>query len=80
MLSSLAMPAVLVEIGNAQEPGFREKISDAEFQNTITSSIFAAIGKYYSSVGRELIHAQAHPIWFAGIYCPSAYSGGLLLF
>jgi N-acetylmuramoyl-L-alanine amidase len=50
MLSSLAMPAVLVEIGNVQEPGFQEKISDAQFQNTITSSIFVAIGKYYSSV------------------------------
>lgn len=50
VLSSLAMPAVLVEIGNAREPGFQEKISDSQFQNAITSSLFAAIEKYYSSV------------------------------
>jgi N-acetylmuramoyl-L-alanine amidase len=51
LLSSLAMPAVLVEIGNAREPAFQQAISDDQFQATVALGVFAAIEKYYSTTG-----------------------------
>ena len=53
LLSSLAMPAVLVEIGNAREPAFQQAITDDQFQTTIASGILAAIEKYYRVTGEN---------------------------
>lgn len=46
LLSSLAMPAVLVEIGNASQPEWKETIGDSRFQDSIVASILAALEKF----------------------------------
>ena len=46
LLSSLAMPAVLLEIGNASEPQFRNTINDPQFQNSVAATILAALEKF----------------------------------
>lgn len=53
LLSSLAMPAVLVELGNVREPAFQHAISDDQFQTKAASGIFAAIEKYYRTTGEN---------------------------
>jgi N-acetylmuramoyl-L-alanine amidase len=52
LLSSLAMPAVLVEIGNASQPEWKEMISDSHFQDSLAAMILAALEKYRLSYER----------------------------
>ena len=52
LLSSLAMPAVLVEIGNASQPDWKEMISDSHFQDSLAAMILAALEKYRLSYER----------------------------
>ena len=53
LLSSLAMPAVLVEIGNIREPAFQHAIIDDQFQTAVASGVVAAIEKYYRTTGEN---------------------------
>ncbi len=53
LLSSLAMPAVLLEIGNTREPAFQQAITDDQFQTTVALGILAAIEKYYRATGEN---------------------------
>jgi N-acetylmuramoyl-L-alanine amidase len=46
LLSSLAMPAVLLEIGNASQPQFKDAISDPQFQNSVAATILAGLEKF----------------------------------
>ena len=46
LLSSLAMPAVLLEIGNASQPQFKDTINDPQFQNSVAATILAALEKF----------------------------------
>jgi len=46
LLSALAMPAVLVEIGNAQVPDFRAKVESEPFQNLVAATLAAAVEKF----------------------------------
>jgi N-acetylmuramoyl-L-alanine amidase len=48
LLSSLAMPAVLLEIGNASQPQFKDRINDPQFQNSVTMTIVTALEKFRS--------------------------------
>jgi N-acetylmuramoyl-L-alanine amidase len=52
LLSCLAMPAVLVEIGNASEPEWKEKISDSRFQDSLVGTLLTALEKFRSSYPR----------------------------
>lgn len=46
LLSALAMPAVLVEIGNAQVAEFRAKVENDQFQNLVAATLAAAVEKF----------------------------------
>ena len=46
LLSALAMPAVLVEIGNARVPDFQAKVESEQFQNLVASTLAAAVEKF----------------------------------
>jgi N-acetylmuramoyl-L-alanine amidase len=46
LLSSLAMPAVLVEIGNASQPDFKTTVVDPQFQNNVVGAILTAVEKF----------------------------------
>src|SRR5262245_9107151 len=46
LLSSVAMPAVLVEIGNASQPEWKERIGDSRLQDSIVASILAALERF----------------------------------
>lgn len=46
LLASLSMPAVLLEIGNVRHSEFREKVSDAQFQNLVAATVLAAVEKF----------------------------------
>ncbi|MSO21854.1 MAG: M24 family metallopeptidase [Acidobacteria bacterium] len=46
LLSALAMPAVLVEIGNAQVPEFQAKVESEPFQNLVAATLAAAVEKF----------------------------------
>jgi len=46
LLSSLAMPAVLVEIGNASQPEWKELISDPHFQDSLVTTVLTALEKF----------------------------------
>jgi N-acetylmuramoyl-L-alanine amidase len=52
LLSSLAMPAVLLEIGNARQSGFQQKANDAQFQNLVAATLVTAVEKF------RLIHEK----------------------
>jgi len=52
LLSCLGMPAVLVEIGNASEPEWKEKISDPHFQDSLAATLLTALEKFRSSYPR----------------------------
>ena len=52
LLSSLAMPAVLVEIGNASQPEWREMISDSHFQDSLAVMVLTALEKFRPSYER----------------------------
>ena len=46
LLSALAMPAVLVEIGNVQFPDFRAKVESEPFQNLVAATLAAAVERF----------------------------------
>jgi N-acetylmuramoyl-L-alanine amidase len=46
LLSALAMPAVLVEIGNARVPDFQAKVQSDAFQNLVAATVAAAVEKF----------------------------------
>jgi N-acetylmuramoyl-L-alanine amidase len=46
LLSALAMPAVLVEIGNARVPDFQAKVESEPFQNLVAATLAAAVEKF----------------------------------
>jgi len=46
LLSALAMPAVLVEIGNARVPDFQAKVESESFQNLVAATVAAAVEKF----------------------------------
>jgi N-acetylmuramoyl-L-alanine amidase len=46
LLSALAMPAVLVEIGNARVPEFQAKLESDQFQNLVAATLAAAVEKF----------------------------------
>ena len=46
LLSALAMPAVLVEIGNARVPDFQAKVESDAFQNLVAATVAAAVEKF----------------------------------
>ena len=46
LLSALAMPAVLVEIGNARVPDFQAKVESEAFQNLVAATVAAAVEKF----------------------------------
>ena len=46
LLSALAMPAVLVEIGNAQVPDFQAKVASDQFQNLVAATLASAVEKF----------------------------------
>gem|GEM_PF-3498573 len=46
LLSALAMPAVLVEIGNARVPDFQVKVQSEAFQNLVAATVAAAVEKF----------------------------------
>ena len=46
LLSLLGMPAVLLEIGNASQPEWKEMISDARFQDSLVATVLAALEKF----------------------------------
>jgi N-acetylmuramoyl-L-alanine amidase len=48
LLAHLAMPAVLVEIGDASSPEFKEQANDNSFQNLVAATISIAIEKFHS--------------------------------
>jgi N-acetylmuramoyl-L-alanine amidase len=59
LLSSLAMPAVLLEIGNARQREFREKVNDAQFQNLVTATVVTSVEKF-RSIHERTDNAAAH--------------------
>jgi N-acetylmuramoyl-L-alanine amidase len=59
LLSSLAMPAVLLEIGNARQREFREKVTEAQFQNLVTATVVTGVEKF-RSIHERTDHAAAH--------------------
>jgi len=46
LLSALAMPAVLVEIGNARVPDFQAKMESEPFQNLVAATLAAAVERF----------------------------------
>jgi N-acetylmuramoyl-L-alanine amidase len=46
LLSSLAMPAVLVEMGNASQPEWKEMIGDSRFQDSLVATVVAALERF----------------------------------
>jgi N-acetylmuramoyl-L-alanine amidase len=46
LLSALAMPAVLVEIGNAHVPDFQAKVESDQFQNLVAATLATAVEKF----------------------------------
>jgi len=52
LLTQLAMPAVLVEIGDASSPEFKEQANDNSFQNLVTATISIAVEKFRSLQGK----------------------------
>ena len=46
LLSALAMPAVLVEIGNARVPDFQANVESEPFQNQVAATLAAAVEKF----------------------------------
>ena len=46
LLSALAMPAVLIEIGNARVPDFQAKVGSEGFQNLVAATVAAAVEKF----------------------------------
>ncbi|HEU0007615.1 MAG TPA: N-acetylmuramoyl-L-alanine amidase, partial [Terriglobia bacterium] len=46
LLSALAMPAVLVEIGNAHVPDFQAKVDSDQFQNLVAATLATAVEKF----------------------------------
>ena len=46
LLSALAMPAVLIEIGNARVPDFQAKVGSEAFQNLVAATVAAAVEKF----------------------------------
>ena len=46
LLSALAMPAVLVEIGNSHAPDFQAKANNDSFQNLVAATLAAAVEKF----------------------------------
>jgi N-acetylmuramoyl-L-alanine amidase len=59
LLASLAMPAVLLEIGNAHQREFREKVGDAQYQNLVTATIVRGVEKF-RSIHERTEHAASH--------------------
>jgi N-acetylmuramoyl-L-alanine amidase len=53
LLSSVAMPAVLVEIGNASQADFKTTVVDPQFQNNVAAAIFAAVEKFRAASERR---------------------------
>lgn len=48
LLTQLAMPAVLVEIGDASSAEFQEKASKNQFQNLVAATVSIAVEKFHS--------------------------------
>lgn len=46
LLASLAMPAVLVEVGNARDSGFQNQAASPEFQNLVAATLATAVEKF----------------------------------
>jgi N-acetylmuramoyl-L-alanine amidase len=46
LLQTLAMPAVLVEIGNASRPDFRDQVASTEFQNLAAATLAAGVERF----------------------------------
>lgn len=46
LLSSLAMPAILLEVGNASHRDFRERANDPQFQNLVAATVVAGVQKF----------------------------------
>jgi N-acetylmuramoyl-L-alanine amidase len=46
LLSALAMPAVLVEIGNSRVPDFQAKVESEPFQNLVAATVAGAVEKF----------------------------------
>src|SRR4030095_8357923 len=46
LLAMLAMPAVLVEIGNARHPDFQRKLASADFQNLVAATLASGVEKF----------------------------------
>ncbi len=53
LLSSLAMPAVLLEIGNASQKQWKETISDARFQDSLVAIVLSALERFRSAYERQ---------------------------
>jgi N-acetylmuramoyl-L-alanine amidase len=50
VLSALAMPAVLVELGNARFPEFKQIVNLSAYQESVVLAIWAALDKYRNQV------------------------------
>jgi N-acetylmuramoyl-L-alanine amidase len=50
VLSALSMPAVLVELGNAQFPEFKEIVNLPAYQESVVLAIWTALDKYRHQV------------------------------
>ena len=48
LLTQLAMPAVLVEIGDASSTEFKEKAGKNQFQNLVAATVSIAVEKFHS--------------------------------
>ena len=46
LLSSLAMPAVLLELGNVNHPDFRERVLTDQFQQNVTVAVLSALEQF----------------------------------
>ena len=46
LLSSLAMPAVLLELGNVNQPDFREKVLTDQFQHNVSVAVLSALEQF----------------------------------
>ncbi len=46
LLSTLAMPAVLLEIGNVNQPEYRKSVVDDRFQNLVAATVLVAVEKF----------------------------------
>ncbi len=60
LLSSLAMPAVLLELGNVKQAEFREAVLAEPFQNSVAIAVLAAL-QQFRPIDEEAMARQATP-------------------